>query len=197
MGVVETPSNNLFLYSTYINMPKKIDLLWLHFWYLIVINKLPNKWRYTMRECKCKCGNIIKTYTSNLKTWHTQSCWCLQKEKVSFIWKSSKTHWMSKTKFYSTRCRIKERCYNKNCWKYNLYWWRWIIISSEWKIFSNFYNDMYDDFLTHILKYWKRQTTLDRIDSNWNYCKENCRRATYREQNKNRRNTRSKIIGIQ
>lgn len=50
------------------------------------------------------------------------------------------------------------------------------------KDFNEFYNDMYESYLTHYMEFWRDETTLDRINSNWNYCKDNCRRATRLEQ---------------
>lgn len=48
---------------------------------------------------------------------------------------------------------------------------------------------MYESYENHIKEYWEKNTTIDRIDSDWNYCKENCKRSTRAEQNCNQRRT--------
>jgi hypothetical protein len=47
---------------------------------------------------------------------------------------------------------------------------------------------MYESYLEHVKQYWEKDTTIDRIDSNWNYCKDNCKRSTIKEQVLNRSN---------
>lgn len=92
-------------------------------------------------------------------------------------------HWLSRDKIYNTFSMMKQRCNNKNHKGYLRYWWRWI--KCEWNNFEEFYKDMYDSFIEHLQKHWKKNTSLDRINNNWNYYKENCRWVTSKEQANN------------
>ena len=47
---------------------------------------------------------------------------------------------------------------------------------------------MHESYVEHCEKYWEKNTTIDRIDSNWDYCKENCKWSTCKEQQNNRTN---------
>lgn len=100
--------------------------------------------------------------------------------------------WLRRTRFYHIYSHIRDRCNNKNNKSYYLYWWRWITNSR--KSFRDFTRDMYPSYIEHCKEHWEERTSIDRIDNNWNYCKENCRWATPSIQSINRRNVRNIVI---
>jgi len=90
---------------------------------------------------------------------------------------------------YKTWVHLKERCDNKNGRQAVDYFSRGICYSDEWKSFDIFYEDMASS--------WKQGLTLDRIDNDGNYSKENCRWADRKTQNNNtRRNRYITINGV-
>ena len=85
---------------------------------------------------------------------------------------------------------LKSRCGNKNDARYKWYGARGIKV--EWNTFLDFYNDMNESYENHKKIYGQKNTTLDRINFDGNYSKNNCRWATWKEQGNNKR----KFLGV-
>ena len=125
--------------------------------------------------CRCECGNEVVLPTKNLKS--VKSCGCLQKEKVS-------THGQTQTRLYKIWHSMKTRCLNENAKNFKYYGGNGISICEQWiEDFTLFYK------WAHANGY-SEELTLDRVDNTKDYCPENCRWVSQKEQCNNRTSNR-------
>ena len=129
--------------------------------------------------CRCSCGNETVVGAKELTKGGVKSCGCLLAEKARATCVARNTsHGESKTPLYLLWWAMMSRCYNKNVKAYPRYGGRGITVSGAWHDFAQFKADMGDK---------PDGLSLERLDNNLEYGASNCRWATYKEQNSNRR----------
>jgi hypothetical protein len=142
-----------------------------------------SKWR-----CRCDCGGYSVAYGNNLRRGLTTSCGCYHRERAKLL---ATTHGQSRpgqwTPEYRTWASMLTRCGNPNSRGYATYGGRGVAVCERWRAFENFFSDM-----------GPRPTpshSIDRIDNSRGYEPGNCRRATAKEQGRNKTNNAYVDIG--
>lgn len=160
-------------------MSVKKDCTGRRFGRLVVINWVgTDKWRHSLWECKCDCGNTVVATANNLRSGNTRSCGCKAHEQL--VDRNSK-HGESKTRLYRIWRGIHTRCENKNRSDSKYYAMSGITVCDEWH--------SYDAFKTWSVEHgYNDSLSIDRIDNDRGYCPENCRWVTHKQQCNNRRN---------
>ena len=121
--------------------------------------------------CLCKaCNSIFTTVIANVVSSNTKNCGCVRQSKVT-------KHNLHNSRIYQCWSSMKYRCDN------NLKYYEDVEYCDRWESFENFYEDMSETYSDNL--------TIDRIDSNGDYCKENCRWADKTTQVLNRNKPRS------
>lgn len=161
-------------------MENRLDLVGKKFGRLTVIKFDSKDKRGKLKWlCRCDCGKEKVVLGSRLKDGNTKSCGCLRIEKVK---QRFTTHGYTKgkpTKTYDTWQHIIQRCTNPNDQQHKNYGGRGITVCEQWSGengFIHFLEDMGEK---------PKGLSIDRIENDLGYFKENCRWATQKEQSRN------------
>ena len=118
----------------------------------------------------CDCGTVKEIALKHLRSGRTQSCGCLQQEnRTKHGHCGTRTHQAWRDMWSRTRLSEKHP-------RYHCYAGKGIKVCERWKEFANFLEDMGE---------CPEGLTLDRIDRNGDYFKENCRWTTVQVQARN------------
>jgi hypothetical protein len=150
---------------------------------LIFIEEFSNGNGRSVR-CLCYCGREFVAKKSALIRGEQRSCGCY---RAAALARGNRKHGYRDSPTYRSWKNMKSRCYYEGDKCFAEYGGRGITVCQEWR----------DNFEAFLRDMGERAAgmTLDRADNDGPYCKENCRWATTKQQNRNRSDTRWIEIG--
>lgn len=146
------------------------------FGYLKYVGELSKPGDHLQAEVECVCGKKLVLPKKNLMGGKSKSCGC---KKGEMCREKATKHGGYGTPAYKTWADMKKRVRPDNP-RHKYYYDKGVRVCEKWDSFEGFYEDMGDR------PSWA--TSLDRIDNEGDYCKENCRWATGTQQANNKSN---------
>ena len=136
----------------------------------MILPKATSKKKFRYGVYKCYCGNIFNARIQSVKSNNTKSCGCLHTQIAT-------THGLHKHRLYGIWSAMNRRTSSQNSKDYKYYGARGIIVCSRWLDIKNFIEDMYPTF--------EEGLSIDRINNDLGYSKDNCRWAPATIQSRN------------
>ena len=141
--------------------------------YAIVTHELSETYKW---DCMCDCGATYQAFAQQLL-----GKICVECRECSRI--STAKHGMCGTPEYNSWTSMKQRCTNPNATSYTEYGERGIKVCDRWL-------DSFENFLADMGLKPGPNYSLDRNNTNGEYCPENCSWEIKKDQQNNRRNTK-------
>lgn len=131
------------------------------------------------------CGDQREVqYSTNYNSVTCENCRrVMGLSKLTNVDRTNIKHGLSGSRFKQIWANMRTRVLNKNCNMYKYYGGKGVSI--EWRDFLEFKDDMYESYLEHVSAYGEKNSQIDRINSDGNYSKRNCKWATIVEQARN------------
>ncbi len=139
-------------------------------------------------DCVCECGNPANVVSSDLKAGKIQSCGCLRLERIAESNRLKKTTHGIRAKyprFYGIWRNMVRRCTDPRCDMYCYYGGRGVVVQDGWEAIEKFAADMLDGY-TSALNSGMDRPSIERKDTNGNYCITNCCWIPLEDQCKNK-----------
>lgn len=144
----------------------------------------PGKARYF--RCRCSCGTLVSVRCNDLRSGNSTNCGCVRKEKARA---QLTTHGLRDHYLYDRWNQMRQRCNNPNNRSYHRYGGRGIKYDPAWDSFIRFLQDVGEPP--------DPSWTLERIDNDGDYTKENVRWVPRQVQmNNTSKNTHLTLDGV-